>query len=124
MSADSIVTLATFLDEKAKQVKAIEAEAEAIIHGKGDQAGYEAKMREKAELLSKLSGEAEPLVAALGRGLADDAAERLDGFSQNAAMALRVGSVFFMSALLYPDEHKAGEPNNLELFAAEVRTWA
>ncbi|HWR03315.1 MAG TPA: hypothetical protein VN419_04780 [Humidesulfovibrio sp.] len=124
MSADATAKLADFLDEKAKQVKAIETEAEAIIHGKGDQAGYEAKMREKAALLSKLSGEAAPLVAALGRGLADDAAERLDGFSQNAAMSLKVGSVFFMSALLYPDEHKAGEPNNLELFAAEVRGWA
>lgn len=124
MSANATAKLADFLDEKAKQVKAIEAEAEATIHGKGDQAGYEAKMREKAELLSKLSGEAAPLVAALGSGLADAAAERLDGFSGNAAMSLKVGSVFFMSALLYPDEHKAGEPNNLELFAAEVRGWA
>lgn len=124
MSAAAAEKLADFLDEKARKVKTIEAEAEAIIHGKGDQAGYEAKMREKAELLSKLSGEAAPLVAALGRGLAEAAAERLDGFSGNAAMSLKVGSVFFMSALLYPDEHKAGEPNNLELFAAEVRGWA
>lgn len=124
MSAAAAAKLADFLDEKARKVKTLETEAEAVIHGKGDQAGYEAKMREKAELLSRLSGEAAPLVAALGRGLADAAAERLDGFSQNAAMSLKVGSVFFMSALLYPDEHKPGEPNNLELFAAEVRGWA
>lgn len=124
MSADAIANLADFLDDKARQVKAIEAEAEAVIHGKGDQAGYQAKMREKAELLSALAKDAAKLVKALKPGLADAADERLSGFSQNAAMALQVGSVFFMSALLYPDEHTPGEPNNLELFAAEVRSWA
>ena len=124
MSADAAAKLADFLDEKAQQVKAIEAEAEAVIHGKGDQAGYEALMRKKAELLSNIASDAAPLAAALGRGLSDAAAERLGGFSHNAAMSLKVGSVFFMSALLYPDDHTPGEPNNLELFAAEVRGWA
>lgn len=124
MSAEATAKLADFLDEKARRIKAVEAEAEVIIHGKGDQAGYQAKMREKAELLSALAAEAAPLVKTLGPGMREAASERLDGFSHNAAMSLQVGSVFFMSALLYPDEHKPGEPNNLELFAAEVRGWA
>lgn len=124
MSTGAAENLADFLDEKTRLVKAIEAEAQAVIQGRGDQAGYEALMRKKAELLSKIADDAAPLVAALGRGLSDAAAERLGGFSHNAAMSLKVGSVFFMSALLYPDEHKAGEPNNLEIFAAEVRGWA
>ncbi|MBI5519194.1 MAG: hypothetical protein HY916_03935 [Desulfovibrio sp.] len=124
MSTGAAENLADFLDEKTRLVKAIEAEAQAVIQGRGDQAGYEALMRKKAELLSKIADDAAPLVAALGRGLSDAAAERLGGFSHNAAMSLKVGSVFFMSALLYPDDHKPGEPNNLELFAAEVRGWA
>ena len=124
MSTDAIAKLADYLDEKASQVKAIEAEAQAVIHNEGDQAGYEAVMRRKAELLAALAAEAAPLVQALGAPLAAEAGDRLNGFSLNAGNALRIGSVFYMSALLYPDEHKPGEPNNLELLAAEVRGWA
>lgn len=124
MSSTPTAALADFLDEKARRVKDIETEAQAIIHNTGDQSGYEALMRQKAELLAALEQEALPLIKALGPGLADAAGERLAGFSQNAGNALRIGSVFYMSALLYPDEHKPGEPNNLEFLAAEVRGWA
>lgn len=123
MTTTPTAALADFLEAKAAEVRRIETEAEALLHGKGDQAGYAARMREKAELLATIAAEAAPLATALGRGLSDAAAERLGGFSHNAAMSLKVGSVFFMSALLYPDEHKPGEPNNLELLAAEVRGW-
>jgi len=124
MTTTPAAALADFLDGKAALVKALEAKAQEIIHGKGDQAGYEAKMREKAELLAALAEDAENLAQALPAPLAEAAAQRLEEFSQNAANALRIGSVFYMSALLYPDEHKPGEPNNLELFAGEVRAWA
>ncbi len=124
MSPTAIVQLATFLEERAATVHALEAEAEALIHDKKDQAGYAAKMREKAELLADLAEDAEPLVNALEPVLAKAAGERLASFSGSAAMSLNVGSVFFMSALLYPDEHKPGEPNNLDKYAAEVRGWA
>jgi len=123
MTSSPTAALADYLDEQARRVKAIEAEAEAVIHGEGDQAAYQAIMRQKAELLQALAANAAPLVKPLGPGLADAAGERLAGFSLNAENSLRIGSVFFMSALLYPDEHKPGEPNNLELFAAEVRSW-
>ncbi len=127
MTTTPTAALADFLDDKARQVRAIEAEAEAIIHGAGDQpgdqAGYQAKMRRKAELLAALADEAEALAEALPVPLAEAAAETLGGFSANAANSLRIGSVFYMSALLYPDDHKPGEPNNLERFAAEVRSW-
>ncbi len=124
MSAVAIAKLADYLDEKARQVKALETEAQAIIHNEGDQAGYEAAMRRKAELLAALAADAAPLLQALSAPLAAAAGERLNGFSLNASNSLRIGSVFYMSALLYPDEHKPGEPNNLDLFAAEVRGWA
>jgi hypothetical protein len=124
MSSTPILELADFLDARAARVKALEAEAESIIHDKKDQAGYVAKMKEKAELLAALGDDAEPFVAKLPSAQADAAAERLEVFSGSAATSLRVNSVFFMSALLYPDEHQPGEPNNLERFAAEVRSWA
>lgn len=124
MSTNPAAALADFLDAKAKEVKAIEARGQALLAGSPDQSGFEASMREKATLLSKISEDAEALVDALPKAQADGVSERLEQFSGNASMSLRVGSVFFMSALLYPDEHQAGEPNNLELLAAEVRGWA
>ncbi|MHC1700949.1 MAG: hypothetical protein AB9900_08215 [Humidesulfovibrio sp.] len=123
MSKSAASVLADFLEQRAKAVRTIEAEAEALIHGQGDQAGYVAKMRAKAMLLADLAGDAQGLVLALEAKLAAAAAERLEEFSQSAANSLKVGSPFYMSALLYPDEHKPGEPNNLERFVDEVRGW-
>lgn len=135
MSKSAASVLADFLEQRAKGVRAIEAEAEAIIHGtghgtghgdghgQGNQAGYVAKMREKAMLLADLAGDAQGLVLALDEAHATAAADRLERFSQSAATSLKVGSPFFMSALLYPDEHKPGEPNDLERYVDEVRGW-
>jgi hypothetical protein len=124
MSTNPAAALADFLDERAATVRAIEAEAEAIIRNQKDQAGYTARMRGKAELLAKLAEDGRALAAALPEARAKAAAERLEQFSGSAAMSLRVGSVFFMSALLYPEDHTPGQPNDLETFAAEVRGWA
>jgi hypothetical protein len=115
--------LADFLEQRARAVRAIEAGAEAILHGQGDQDGYVAKMREKALLLSDLAGDAQGLVVALPPVLSKAAGDRLEQFSQSAANALSVGSPFYMSALLYPDDHKPGEPNDLERYVDEVRGW-
>ena len=123
MSKSAAAVLADFLEQRAHAVRAIEAEAEAIIHGQGDQSGYVAKMREKAMLLSDLAGDAQGLVLALEPVLSKAAGERLERFAQSAAMALSVGSPFFMSALLYPDDHQPGQPNDLERYVAEVRGW-
>jgi len=124
MTTTPAAALADFLMDKASAVKAIEAKAEAILLGTGDQTGYQVLMREKAELLAALADDAAALTAALPAPLGSAADSRLREFSGSAANSLRIGSVFYMSALLYPDDHKPGEPNNLELFAAEVRAWA
>lgn len=78
----------------------------------GNKAAYYDKMHRKAELLAALADKVKPFVAK------DPALQHvehvLEGYSGNAAMALRLNSVFFMSALLYKDEHKVGEPDNLQ----------
>jgi hypothetical protein len=124
MTTTPTAALADFLDDRAAKVRAIEAEAEELIHGAKDQAGYQAKMRQKAELLSKIAEDGGALAAGLPSPLDAAAAERLERFAGSASTSLRVGSVFFMSALLYPEDYKPGQPNDLESFAAEVRGWA
>jgi len=124
MTANPAAALADYLDQKAQAVSDIETRAQAELNGGGGQPAYQALMREKAELLAALADDASPLVEALPGARADEAGEHLGGFSMSAQNSLRIGSVFYMSALLYPDDHKPGEPNNLQLFAAEVRAWA
>lgn len=123
MGKSAAAVLADFLEQRARAVRVLEAEAEGIIHGQGDQAGYAAKMREKALLLADLAGDAQGLVLALEPALAQAAGERLARFSESAATSLTVGSPFFMSALLYPDDYVQGSPNDLERYVAEVRGW-
>ena len=109
--------LAKLVGERALAVAQIEAEAEQKIHGAKDQDAYERLMRGKAELLAELAADAEHLLD----GATDVEAQAIRAFSMSAYQSLQVGSVFFMSALLYPEEHKKGEPNELEILAAALR---
>ena len=117
MDHDKRAALAALVSERAERVAALEAEARQKIERDKDQAAYERLMRAKAELLSELAVDADPLLD----GATEDEAAAIRAFSMNAGMALQVGSVFFMSALLYPDDHQPGQPNNLEILAAALR---
>lgn len=78
---------------------------------------YTVAMKEKASLLASMDGDAAAVVASMEDAAPREAAAHaLHRFSNSARNALRIGSVFYMSALLYPDDHKAGEPDNLRLF--------
>ncbi len=77
-------------------------------------------MREKAELLAALDKDGEAYISALPAALQDRARSGLKGFALSAEHALELNSVFYMSALLYRDDHKEGEPDNLEVFRREL----
>jgi hypothetical protein len=109
-----------FLRDRIRQVRDIENTAHDLLHNAGDEAGYRAAMQRKAELLASLSAEAAPLLDALSLERRPMIEHRLDMFSQSARRSLDIGSVFYMSALLYPDDHKPGEPNTLEIWLAEL----
>ncbi len=107
--------LAAWLAGAAETVRHLEAEAKLALDGDGGQAGYARKMREKALFLAGIADEGEEVA------MHDpEVMERLQGFSGSAATSLSVGSVFFMSALLYPEDYKPGQDNDLEALAREV----
>ena len=110
-----------FLEERAARVRTLEAEAAKALEGPEGQTGFERHMRAKAELLAALSQDGKPLLAEMPEAQASPLARKLKVFSAGASNSLRIGSVFYMSALLYPDEHRPGEPNNLEVFISELR---
>lgn len=109
-----------FLRDRIRQVRDIENSAHDLLHNAGDEAGYRKAMRDKAELLAGLSAAAAPFLDSIGMERRPMIEHRLDMFSQSARRSLDIGSVFYMSALLYPDDHKPGEPNTLESWLAEL----
>lgn len=112
---DALTAAIAWLRARHGEIMAAEREALALMEA-GDIPGYTAKMHAKAESLASLAQDAVPQLAALPEPLRDRLAAGLKRFSQSAGMALRLDSVFYMSALLYPDEHKPDEPDNLALF--------
>ena len=111
---DALTTLTQWLRQRHDEIMAVETQALQSI-GAGDTPGHNALMRRKAEMLAALAEDAKPLLAALPGEARFNMALALEKFSAGARMALQLNSVFYMSALLYPDDHKKGEPDNLTL---------
>lgn len=114
-----VAALVRWLRQRHDAVMNREAEALRLLDA-GDTAGYRAAMREKAALLEAMSGAAASVLAHLPGELRGKLAFALERFSSSARQSLSLDSVFYMSALLYPDAHKAGEPDNLALFIDRV----
>lgn len=120
----AIQDFALWLDERCLFLRNLEAEADHALHKNKNPDKYRTLMCQKALFLEALPEEAEERLANLPEEAADMAAKRLNRFSRRAAQALDIDSVFYMYALLYPDDHVKGQPNALELFAAEIAAMA
>jgi hypothetical protein len=104
--------LAEYLKERHARIMDLETEAMRFLKS-GDTKSYADNMRAKAELLSGIGEEAQDLLAPLPGELRFNLALALDRFASGARNALSLNSVFYMSALLYPDDQKQGIPDNL-----------
>ena len=120
MPDKAVLDLLEFLAATNDRIKRIEAEGEAVIQT-GGQAAFQAKLEEKARILAALHDDAWELVEAIDGQKGDVIARRLGQSFMSASTALRIGSVLFMTALLYPDDHRPGEPNDLEVFMERLR---
>lgn len=112
---------AEWLDARCQDVSALEARGKAAAAA-GDAEAYREVMRRKAELLETLFKNAAPHAEGLPPEQREAALKQLKRFSASARQALSLGSVFYMSALLYRDDHKDGEPNNLEVLRDHIRS--
>lgn len=104
------------LKRAAEEIRELEAEAREALHEDGDRVAYESLLRRKCEVLLELPGRVEPLLQAVDSHLAQRVGLKSENLAERAQTALEVGSVFFMYALLYPEDHKEGDPNDLERF--------
>ncbi len=107
------------LKEMAQTIRNIEASADRALK-KGDKEEYTKKMRQKARLLQHLPDTLAPVTKNLPETVREPVEERLERFSSSAANSLRIDSVFYMYALLYPEDYTEGEPNDLERFIMEL----
>ena len=119
MSDTSRNTFINWLRQRHDLVLDEECQAKAALAG-GDQAAYGQHMRRKAELLATMAEDAREALAALPESQATPIAQKLKSFSQSAAYGLKLNSLFYMSALLYRDDHKEGEPDNLLVYLQEL----
>ncbi|SMF40093.1 hypothetical protein [Desulfovibrio gilichinskyi] len=124
MSANPYKAVASWLDAEAVKVRDIEKVANSALYDNKDENSYRDLMRQKAMLLSNLGNRLEPLIEPLSAEDRLFVKKRVKRFSMSASKALEIGSVFFMSALLYPDDYIDGENNDLENFAEKVRNMS
>lgn len=110
----------------AEHARIMDAEREALERlEQRDIEGYRQGLRQKAQLVAGLAGKAE---ADLERfdGLTKEQKTgiilALEPFSASAETGIALDSPFYMSALLYPDDHRPGEPDNLRLCIERLAT--
>lgn len=113
------IELLKWLEHISNELRVTETEAiESLDEDNADK--YNQGMRKKAELLASLSEAVMPMLEGVDEKIASHVRAELGYFNSSAVRALELDSVFFMSALLYPDNHRPGDPNNFDLFTAEV----
>ena len=113
-----------WLEDANRIILKIEVEAKERLAQPDYEAAYKELMLHKAKYLKQLPLEFAgvfPPPQGSSRAVWDCIRERLEEFAQGAENSLAIGSTFYMSALLYPDEHQPGEPNNLQLLIAELK---
>ena len=100
----------------AAKVRECEAKADEALHGRGDTAGHRALMIEKCETLADLPETVELLLAGADNPAAEEFLSGLADVARRAGQALDLGSIFYMTALLYPEDYATGDANDLERF--------
>ena len=103
----------------AKGIRTLEADARAALD-QGDENTYRANYHEKVFALQDLPELVEPHLKHLPDPLAHKVRTRAQGFATRAQQAESVGSIFFMYALLYPDDYQEGQPNDLEAWIEDL----
>ena len=113
--------LISVLSEQAEQVGHLESLAATLVQDPQQIQRYRSVLEEKARLLSRLAHLTQPITKKMPPEKASPLQNMLSKFSQSATTSLRIGSPFYMAALLYPQDYQQGQPNDLELFIQQLK---
>ncbi|WP_432737270.1 hypothetical protein [Maridesulfovibrio sp. FT414] len=122
MNKNPYDVLADWLDGEARALCGMEAQAHKALYDDKDESAYRELMRQRAMRLADLAENCDPLVSGLAKKDRLAVEKRVGRFSSSASQSLEIGSVFYMSALLYPEDYVQGDKNDLEVFAVQVRS--
>jgi len=114
----SLEILIDKLKEYTIKIKVLENAAQEVLAKDHDLSGYRENMRQKAEILHDLPDGLQQTVKQLNLDPHTQkyVKDKLGGFSHGAGKALALDSVFYMAALLYPEDYRDGDKNDLENF--------
>ncbi len=108
------------LRSAAARIRHIEGEARESLFSKDDSETYRKKLEEKTMLLMELSELIDQYCEGMTRKVRAEFENGLNSFERRAAQALELSSTFYMSTLLYPEDYREGDPNDLELFIEQL----
>ena len=114
--SENLVKIIDYLKEAAAHVRELEAEAKDALLNKDDVDMYRSKLEQKAMLIIDLESEIEDFITGLDLVLSRRIMAGLSRFALSAERGLGLDSIFYLSALLYPEDHIEGEKNDLENF--------
>jgi hypothetical protein len=109
------------LKEAAGSIRKLEEEARAALLSQDDQITYRSKLEAKARVLMDLPARVSRRLLDLPVEAQAEIQAGLVDFAGRAGQAVRLASVFYMAALLYPDDYQEGEANDLETFIEEIQ---
>lgn len=109
------------LNDIAAQIRKLESEAAIALYENSDKNSYSEKLAKKAEILVELPTMCEELTKDLSPEILSFIQDILGGISFSAGKALHLNSIFYMSALLYPEGYKDGDNNDLEDFIEKLQ---
>jgi hypothetical protein len=115
-------SLLELLRNGADRVGTLERDARNALHTDKDVGRHRALMEQRAQTLITLETDASGLLDALPEAERGTTRSALRAFANGARTALDLGSVFYMSALLYRDDHSVGEPDNLRALVDDLET--
>ncbi|MDR0827553.1 MAG: hypothetical protein LBN33_06725 [Desulfovibrio sp.] len=118
---DSLSAFLALLQDLHKEICDLEKKALDALTCAQDEKSYRTLMAERAQRIASLAEAGAELRPDLPEKMRLKAEAELALFSAGARQALNLGSVFYMSALLYPDDHKTGEADNLQKLITRLK---
>ncbi len=109
------------LQSAAEKIRRIEDEAREALFTRDDPETHRQKLQEKTMLLMELPELAGPFYDGMAKDVRAEFEKGLNSFAMRAEQAWELSSIFFMSALLYPEDYREGDRNDLELFIDRLR---
>jgi len=114
-------TLIEQLEQISARIRAFDLEAGRQLHDTRDRQKYREILLEKTELLASLPELTRAGAKALPEEQAAAFEQSISELAEDAMQAMTIGSVFYMSVLLLPEEEQPESPNDLEKLIGLLR---